>query len=943
VTSLDRWPSAEELDRLIEQVRRDPGSRAFVSLGDAYLALGRPRDAIEVGAAGLRAPRPDAEHDGRVMVARALASLHQWKESQAELLKVVKVDRHNRAGFALLGEVLLRRGDYERALPVLQHAQNLDPSNPAVLAMLRKARAGQALDPPPPIPTPIEPAREGGRPKPPSVAPPRPATDLDEPTKVADPALGMRGNHLGEITGEIEEARRAPEPPRSPARSSAPPPVAQAAEPTAQKKSRKAAPPAADADAAPVRPRVIGGVKPANPAAEALRASAAAGETYLNDLLTGGLLEVPGVRVPDSEYDIRPDRRWGRSATRMFTALFVLLVLGAGGGGAWYYYSEQQKAEGLAKHRAAAAALVTSGSFADLDGAAREMAHALELDRRSARNFAGVAEITGLQALLYGLSPVNAQDAVKAAQRDITRPTQPGWRELLIGRTAVALATLSTESDADATLATTRAAIDAHVAEHPDDRWARWLQARAMLAGGERVAGKAGLASAAEGADGLLVAKIDLADLLVDDGKLEEAMKLYDEALAREPDHPLALVGKVLAWAERGIEKDRTLGMLNIELPDKKFFGKRIRAYRNLALALAKAQIEEYEDADAAMTTALDEPPAEPRYLARVALVRLLAGDFATAARARATVAWFGKGKPEPDPVVTLFDAALLVESGLPARALEVLGGLSGTRAHLVRAQALIDLAATDAARRDEARKEAEAAVETAPDNAEAQALLVWAKVLTASGDERDKLIKRDLNKVANAMTSKRGRHIEGAALFATGAAEARQKLELALDKITAAEPNPIAYRTHTLLARLDLAEHKLEDAAKHVQAALTANGGYLPAMVVAARVKLAAGDADGALAALAPVMKQPDATTWEVELAHAEALAAKQGATDAERATAAEEVKKAKQHGAPSVEVGRVASLVNADLPDQLGVPGPEGAKKKDEKKSKSKKKRRR
>ena len=156
-------PSAQELAALVEQVRRDPGAPAFVNLIDAYLALGRPRDAVEVGVAGIEAA-PDRQEsmsvtmiDGRVALARAYIALHQWKEAQGELLKVVKVDRGCKAGFALLGEVLLRRSDYERAVPVLQHAQNLDPTSPAVLVALRRARAGEALDPPPPVPTPIEP------------------------------------------------------------------------------------------------------------------------------------------------------------------------------------------------------------------------------------------------------------------------------------------------------------------------------------------------------------------------------------------------------------------------------------------------------------------------------------------------------------------------------------------------------------------------------------------------------------------------------------------------------------------------------------------------------------------------------------------------------------------------------------------------------------------
>ena len=154
----DRRPTAQEIEELIDLVRRDPSSPAFIDLGEAYLALGRPRDAIQIGTLGIEAAPSNLE--GRVLLARAYAMLHQWKEAQGELLRVVKVDRTNRQGFALLGEVLLRRADFERAVPVLQHAQNLDPTSPQILSMLRRARAAQPLDPPKPIPQPIPPRGE---------------------------------------------------------------------------------------------------------------------------------------------------------------------------------------------------------------------------------------------------------------------------------------------------------------------------------------------------------------------------------------------------------------------------------------------------------------------------------------------------------------------------------------------------------------------------------------------------------------------------------------------------------------------------------------------------------------------------------------------------------------------------------------------------------------
>jgi tetratricopeptide (TPR) repeat protein len=293
--------------------------------------------------------------------------------------------------------------------------------------------------------------------------------------------------------------------------------------------------------------------------------------------------------------------------------------------------------------------------------------------------------------------------------------------------------------------------------------------------------------------------------------------------------------------------------------------------------------------------------------------------------------------------VVEVFDAALLVESGLPARALDVLGGIDSTRAHLIRAQALIDLGATDPARLPKALEEAEKAIAGAPDNLEAQALLIWAKVLTAAPKQREELIRGDLNGIANKMVSKRGRHVEGAALQAIGNPDARSKLEEALANVDAANPNPIAYRTHLLLARMDLADGKIADAAVHVDAALTANGGYLPAMVVKARILLAAGDADGALATLKPVLLASELVTVEVELAHAEALAAHTDATSADRKAATEALRRALAAGAPPAEVGRIAALISAELPAELGVPGAPGAETPEEEPAKPAKKRHR
>ena len=202
-----------------------------------------------------------------------------------------------------------------------------------------------------------------------------------------------------------------------------------------------------------VRPRVISSAKPQNAAAASLRQSAAVGESYLNDLLTGGLLDVAGVRVPDADFDLRPDRRWGRSTRRAFIFLFVVLVLGIGGGGRWYWWTEKQKAEAVDAAAARSQAVdrrrrstpANTGKCIGLETAYKKLVDALEKDKN---NVVTLAYIVGDgrprgAALRLG-SRGRVDDAVKGVGKDIATPADKGARELLIGQAAVGLARLHT-------------------------------------------------------------------------------------------------------------------------------------------------------------------------------------------------------------------------------------------------------------------------------------------------------------------------------------------------------------------------------------------------------------------------------------------------------------------------------------------------------------------
>ncbi|MBE7453772.1 MAG: tetratricopeptide repeat protein [Kofleriaceae bacterium] len=720
------------------------------------------------------------------------------------------------------------------------------------------------------------------------------------------------GDHTGEATVERGAERAQPRMPLA-----APPGDRRAHRPSA-------APPAGE----PVRPRVLPREKPANAAAASLRQSAAVGETYLNDLLTGGLLDVPGVRVPDVEYDLRPDRRWGRSTTRAFIVLFVLLVLGIGGGGAFWYYTEQQKAEAVARHRAKARDLVTHGTWDGLSSGLVELAAALKRDDRNVQTFAQVGEASALRTLLYGGPDDGADEALKGAARSITKPEQAGYRDLMIARTALALARLDGSEGTVDELVKARLAIDAWLgtpqaagADGQPDRWGQWLKGRALLAAGQRANALAAFQQAGDGDGGLVVAMIDRADLLVDDGKYGDAVALYDAALARAPDHPLAVLGKSLARAERGSDTADTMEDLNVKLAKEQ--GTRTAAYRQLALALAHHGLEDYVRMSEALAKA--SGVREPRFLARVALARILQGKVADAARALADVKWYGAGKADPDPLVTLVNGALQLAGGTPEAALETLARLDGTRAELLRGQALVDLG-----KYKDALAELEAAQASAPESLEVKVWRELALALNASGKARSDALA-ELEKTSRRTKSKTGRHAHGVALLVAGdLKEARRRLDQALENVTEEEPAPLAYRTRVALATIERSEGNLEAATAQLEKSLEDNPGYLPARLELAKVLAAKGEGDAAADMLAAVMAEKELVTWDAELTLAEATIKRNqaGLKDKEKAQLKAEataaLERARAAGAPPDQLARVAVLIDARLLETMGLPAP-------------------
>jgi predicted Zn-dependent protease len=771
-------------------------------------------------------------------------------------------------------------------VPVLQHAQNLDPTSPQILSMLKRARQNQPLDPPPPLPQPMPPRGEtnyglqvddipSSRPGP-SARMPVPAASPASPTMAINPMASSDSW----------------------------------AEPSNSRNKKVTAPPPMSVEG--VRPRVVA-QKQQNAAAASLRQSAAVGENYLNDLLTGGLLDVAGVRVPDSDFDLRPDRRWGRSTRRAFIFLFVVLVLGIGGGGTWYWWTEKQKSEAVARLQTESKQSIGGGDFAGLETSLKKLGDALEKDKSNALTFAYVVETAGLEALLYGTDGNRVVQAYKAVAKDI-KEGQTGWRELVIGKAALELSRLSTVEAPAQTLAEVGQSLDSYLKKHEGDKWARWLKARALLAGGERKAAMAVLKAASEGDDGVPVAMCDLADLMLDDGKLDEAIKLYDAALAKTKDHPLALLGKALARAESTVDPTAAIDDLSVKLD--KNLGPRVAAWRNLATALAHQGIEDYPRADKELTSASSKPAVEPRFWARVAWAQFTRGQFAKAAEARGKIAWYGKAKAEDDPAVMLVDAALLIASGLPDKALDLASKIEGVRPMLLRSYALIDLD-----KPKDAIAELDKILEKAPENLEAQILKEQARMMLGPDKDRKDAAEK-LEKLSRKTKSKIGRHALGMGHHLTGNdAEAKTQLEAAIASVDEEHPNPLAYRTRTALAEIALAANDIKTAGDHLDKVLLEdNPGYFPTRIMQAKVVLKNNDPDRALNLLAEVKKEVDSP--QVDVLMIESICASKKATPKQKDEAKAAIAGLKDRITPPEELGRVAAVCDPKLPEQLGLP---------------------
>lgn len=932
-------PGGSEIDKLYAAFRDNPRSTAFLPLAEALVDAERPQEAIDVLGRGL-ATHPDSA-EGRLVLGRAHIAMHGWKEAQAELVKVVKLDRNHHEGFALLGEVLLRRGDFERALPILQQALNLKPADAKVLAMLRRAREGRPLDPPPPVPSgDAAPAADEhprstrmGPPAPPSsrqsgqrpsMPPPPPgggrATMIEQPpppssSRGSGQQAARRDDDL-RMSGVRQTMAGAPgvAPPPNPRMSGV---YQSGVRPGQQSGVRPPGTPGSKSpwdEATVERPKIASTAQPnkqTGQVGEAMRRSAAMGEDFLNQLLVGGLLSVPNVEARQARADSEPETRWGRSGKRAFLWLWVVTGVALVGGGGWYFVSKSRKEAAITRALDDARKNIAAGGADEMAKASAAATQVLKIDAGHMEGVALLAEARALGFYEYGLGTLEEADgAVLAASQGLktleTPDESPAARPVAIARAAKGLAALEVADDPLSAAAELRTDLDAALVAAPEDGRLLWLDGELEQATGDRVGAKAAYEKADAGGNGPVAARVALGDLALDEGDAQTALAAYEAALQRSPSHPLALVGRALARIDRSEPAEQTMQDLNVGLA--KATGARVEAWKQYALYRIWRQLEDYSKADEALEKAVTLGVSDHRLVVRLALGRVDQGRIVDAAQIRNRI----RTKPEVDPVVALLEAELLLARGMAREAVDTLGKVGGVAARLVRGRAYLD---TIPPQPKEAAVQFQGVLEIAAGDWRAQAFSELTKIVGAEPEQDTATPYDAIKKAANKQVSGLPRYLQGEADLVLGrASDAKRAFEASLE---VKAPQPYAYRARTRLGALLVAAGDPPGAEAMVRKALDQAPDFAPAHVALGRVLVAGGKNAEARSEFEAVL-DAGVMDGKDELVYAQALFALN-----ELDAARDACRRAKDKGASPQELLPIAKQIDPALPGELGIAG--------------------
>ena len=124
-----------EIERLAEKLRRDPKSRIFAQLADAYRKAGMCDEALEVLKSGLDIHPNYAT--GHLVLARCYVDKHMHEMAKDAVKKLLQLDPQSLVGFKLLAQTCDRLGDEDGLIVAYKGITGLDPADAQVRAKLQ--------------------------------------------------------------------------------------------------------------------------------------------------------------------------------------------------------------------------------------------------------------------------------------------------------------------------------------------------------------------------------------------------------------------------------------------------------------------------------------------------------------------------------------------------------------------------------------------------------------------------------------------------------------------------------------------------------------------------------------------------------------------------------------------------------------------------------------
>ncbi len=179
----DATMSKSMVEKYEQMLAQDPASTVFVELARAYLDKGENEKAIEVCKSG-------CEHHpssvvGRVLWGKGLIASGKAAEAMKQFDAAVNIDKDNPHAYNLISEVLLRKGLYRSALPILRKAASLQPNDARIKQWLEQARTAVAGGPAPILGEEAPVTAAAAKPAPVAAEAPRP--DSARPARASPP------------------------------------------------------------------------------------------------------------------------------------------------------------------------------------------------------------------------------------------------------------------------------------------------------------------------------------------------------------------------------------------------------------------------------------------------------------------------------------------------------------------------------------------------------------------------------------------------------------------------------------------------------------------------------------------------------------------------------------------------------------------------------------